>query len=204
MLIILSDEHKAHLQFLSSVPLEVVAEFGKIALEFIRKGGSQKLYSSAAQKLGVPAMTIQNAVEGLIYLLTESAKLQISEVDFLDSVLILGFNEELNRLLYDTYVNNRKEIRNILSAMSMALPSYQDLDWRIDVQLASRSLRNQTVPNIILKLDTKDSGGVIGSKVESTILQTDPAGLAHITSVLEGALGELKSGYTRRIQRNIR
>eukprot|EP00128_Syssomonas_multiformis_P011791 Colp12_sorted_trinity150504_noHs@2778 len=149
-------------------------------------------------------MTIQNAVEGLIYLLTESAKLQISEVDFLDSVLILGFNEELNRLLYDTYVNNRKEIRNILSAMSMALPSYQDLDWRIDVQLASRSLRNQTVPNIILKLDTKDSGGVIGSKVESTILQTDPAGLAHITSVLEGALGELKSGYTRRIQRNIR
>jgi len=38
-------------------------------------------------------------VEGLSYLFTESAKKVVSQLDFLDSVLLLGFPDELNQLL---------------------------------------------------------------------------------------------------------
>lgn len=60
---------------------------------------------------------------------------QISEVDFQDSVLVLGFSEELNKVLLQLYLENRKEIRQILSELAPCLPHYQNLEWRLDVQV---------------------------------------------------------------------
>lgn len=34
-----------------------------------------------------------------MYLLVESAKLMVTEIDFLDSIMILGYEEELNKEL---------------------------------------------------------------------------------------------------------
>jgi hypothetical protein len=39
---------------------------------------------------------------------------------------------------------------------------------------------------------------------ESTLLQTDPANLLHITKSLEEALAEIKTQHCRRIMRNIK
>lgn len=61
--------------------------------------------------------------------------MQISEVDFQDSVLVLGFSEELNKLLLQLYLENRKEIRQILSELAPSLPHYHNLEWRLDVQV---------------------------------------------------------------------
>ncbi|KAF5896843.1 COMM domain-containing protein 2, partial [Clarias magur] len=134
MLLVLSDEHKEHLGFLSDVDPAVVGEFGRIAVEFLKKGSNPKIYEGAARKLSVPAETVQHGVEGLMFILTESSKLMISEVDFQDSVLVLGFSEELNKLLLQLYIENRKEIRQILSEIAPSLPCYHNLEWRLDVQ----------------------------------------------------------------------
>lgn len=82
----------------------------------------------------------------------------MNEIDFLDSILVLGFPEELNKELLELYQQNCKEIRAILSEMSMNLPHYHDLEWRFDVQLASRSLQRQAQPTILLRLHTKQGG----------------------------------------------
>ncbi|XP_077988238.1 COMM domain-containing protein 2-like [Glandiceps talaboti] len=198
MLLLLEDDHKKHLNFLTDVDVEVVKEFCRIAMEFIRKGVNPKVYQSAAQKLEVKAEIIQHGVEGLIYLLTECAKLMISDIDFQDSIMALGFNEDLKQVLLELYLENRKEIREILSKMSMDLPHYHNLEWRFDVQLASRSLRHQINPLITMKLHTEDS-----EKKDVHVLQTDPVNLVHLTQTLEGALAEMKSTHCRRIVRNI-
>ena len=75
-----------------------------------------------AEKLEVDPQTVQHGVEGLMYLITECSKLmvrwssltytlinrsevihwvcmQVSEIDFLDSIMVLGFSEELNQHL---------------------------------------------------------------------------------------------------------
>ncbi|XP_023476861.1 COMM domain-containing protein 2 isoform X1 [Equus przewalskii] len=134
MLLDLSEEHKEHLAFLPRVDSAVVAEFGRIAVEFLRRGANPKIYEGAARKLSVSTDTVQHGVEGLTYLLTESSKLLISELDFQDSVFVLGFSEELNKLLLQLYLDNRKEIRTILSELAPDLPSYHSLEWRLDVQ----------------------------------------------------------------------
>ncbi|KAG7488128.1 hypothetical protein MATL_G00031070 [Megalops atlanticus] len=199
MLLVLSDEHKEHLGFLPEVDSAVVGEFGRIAVEFLKKGSNPKIYEGAARKLNVAVETVQHGVEGLMYLLTESSKLMISEVDFQDSVLVLGFSEELNKLLLQLYLDNRKEIRHILSELAPSQPHYHNLEWRLDVQLASRVLRQQVKPVVTFKLHLENEG------VRSArVLQTDPATLLHIIQELERALAEVKTNHCRRILRNIK
>ncbi|NP_001188091.1 COMM domain-containing protein 2 [Ictalurus punctatus] len=199
MLLVLSEEQKEHLGFLSDVDPAVVGEFGRIAVEFLKKGSNPKIYEGAARKLSVPAETVQHGVEGLMFILTESSKLMISEVDFQDSVLVLGFSEELNKLLLQLYLENRKEIRQILSELAPSLSRYQNLEWRLDVQLASRALRQQVKPTVTLKLHLES-----GDTQSARVLQTDPATLLHLIQELERALAEVKSNHCRRILRNIK
>ncbi|KAJ8374342.1 hypothetical protein SKAU_G00049220 [Synaphobranchus kaupii] len=177
----------------------VVGEFGRIAVEFMKKGSNPKIYEGAARKLNVPVETVQHGVEGLVYLLTESSKLMISEVDFQDSILVLGFSDELNNLLLQLYLDNRKVIRHILQELAPSLPHYHNLEWRLDVQLASRALRHQVKPVVTLKLHLETEG-----KQSARVLQTDPATLLHIIQELERALAEVKTNHCRRILRNIK
>ncbi|KTG47625.1 hypothetical protein cypCar_00033299, partial [Cyprinus carpio] len=191
----------------------VVGESGRIAVQFLKKGSNPKIYEGAAQpslkscrlmlsdvvgKLNVWSGSVQHGLEGLMYLLTESCKLTISEEDFQDSVLVLGFSEELTELLLQLYLENRKEIRQILSKPAPSLPHYHSLEWRLDVQLSSRPLRHQLKPTVTLKLHLEDGAGR-----SARVLQTDPATLQHLIDELERALAELKSSHCRRILRNI-
>ncbi|XP_054556713.1 COMM domain-containing protein 2 isoform X2 [Talpa occidentalis] len=174
MLLDLSEEHKEHLAFLPRVDCAVVAEFGRIAVEFLRRGSNPKVYEGAARKLNVSSDTVQHGVEGLTYLLTESSKLML-------------------------YLDNRKEIRTILNELVPDLPSYQNLEWRLDVQLASRSLRQQIKPSVTIKLHLHQNGDH-----NTKVLQTDPATLLHLVQQLEQALEEMKTNHCRRVVRNIK
>ena len=121
---------------------------------------------------------------------------QVNEIDFLDSVMVLGFSEELNQHLLSVrkllfppfspsslpcppspllppysisfslplplslqlYQEHCREVRAILSHMNLDLPHYHNLEWRLDVQLASRSLQQQAEPTVTMRLHTTDEG----------------------------------------------
>ncbi|KAG7228813.1 hypothetical protein INR49_008591 [Caranx melampygus] len=193
MLLVLSDDHKEHLAFLPTVDTAVVGEFGRIALEFLRRGSSPKIYEGAARKLCVPVEMVQHGVEGLMFLMTESSKHMISEVDFLDSVLALGL----------LYLQHHSQIRSILSQLPSNLPAYHNLEWRLDVQLASRSVRQQVIPALMMRL-TLTRDGNSSSDRSIMVLQTDPSTLLHLISTLEAALAAMKTSHSRRILRNIK
>ncbi|NXM70376.1 COMD2 protein, partial [Serilophus lunatus] len=150
-------------------------------------------------KLNIDVDTAQHGVEGLTYLLIESSKLMISENDFQDSIHALGFSDELNKSLLQLYLDNRKEIRGILGELSPRLPSYHSLEWRLDVQLASRSLRQQIKPAVTMKLYLNQNEGQTAQ-----VLQTDPATLLHLIQQLEQALGQMKTNHCRRIVRHMK
>jgi hypothetical protein len=101
----------------------------------------------------------------------------ISDVDFLDSLVVLGFPKEHNEILKQVrqysiaekkkqqrtnddstihipslslqfYIENRMEIRNLLMKLTFQLPHYVDLDWRLDIQVFSSKTNHS-----ILKID---------------------------------------------------
>uniref|UniRef100_A0A3Q3WGG3 Uncharacterized protein n=1 Tax=Mola mola TaxID=94237 RepID=A0A3Q3WGG3_MOLML len=137
MLLVLSEDLKEHLAFLPKVDPAVVGEYSRIALEFLKRGTSPKIYEGAARKLSAPVDVVQRGVEGLMYLMTESSKYMISEVDFLDSVLVLGFDEELNQILLKLYQQHQSQIRSVLNQLPSNLPAFHNLEWRLDVQVCS-------------------------------------------------------------------
>eukprot|EP00039_Didymoeca_costata_P024178 m.9540 g.9540 ORF g.9540 m.9540 type:complete len:202 (+) comp4080_c0_seq1:109-714(+) len=199
-LIVFEKEHKEHLKFLTTVDTDVVLEFARISMEFLRTGVNPKVFTGAGKKLQVPPTTVQHGVEGMMFLLTECSKLMISELDFHDSIVILGFPDELNQALLKHYLDNREELRVLMGKLSMQLPSYRSMKWRLDALVASRAMRNQTDPIISMEIETTNPN----SEFESLLLQTDPTTLLRITQELDSALKAYKSSHYRRITRAIK
>ncbi|XP_075552576.1 COMM domain-containing protein 2 [Dermacentor variabilis] len=201
MLLILDDEHKQHLQFISSVDEPVAKEFCKIANEFLVRGVNPKVYHSAAQKLQVDDDVVQGAVEGLSHLLSQAAKLKLGEQHLRESLLLLSFPESVCEELVKHHVDNERNVRKLLSEKSIPCWSFSHLQWRLEAEVASRCLKSHVTPLVTFKFHLKQGDG---SETKEVVLQTDPLNLLHMTESLEEALQSAKSLHMRRIAKHVK
>jgi len=67
--------------------------------------------------------------------------MQLSEIDFQDSLKAIGLSEELQHELLQQYIDNRAFIRSIQKELSMDLPHYTNLEWRLDVKVLTSKHR---------------------------------------------------------------
>ncbi|GIY27686.1 COMM domain-containing protein 2 [Caerostris darwini] len=199
MLLILDDIHKKHLDLLKNIDEKIVREFCRISVEHLFKGSNPKVYQSAAQRLNVETDIVQNAITGIIQLLIEASKAMVSELEFRDSIIVLGFNNVSQEELVKCYLENNQEIRSLLTSLNMGIPHYKNLEWRLDVQIASRTLRRPMEPSMLLRLQLDEE-----NKSKNVILEADPSNVIHMTKVLDQALQEVKSQHFRRIMRSIK
>ncbi|OXU26320.1 hypothetical protein TSAR_000720 [Trichomalopsis sarcophagae] len=181
-------DHKQHLVFLTKQSTQVLQDFCKLALDYLQKGPNLKLYSAAAQKLQVEPQVIRNSVEGLVQLLFECCKSKLEKDSFQEAILGLGFSEEQESLLSKLYTVKKQELTEALSKFGLKLPQYHDMDWRFEVQIASRSLLRQVVPLVTLDFSLKNTSN--SDQVEHVLLQTDPNNLLHLAQELEMAVRE--------------
>ncbi|XP_018314941.1 COMM domain-containing protein 2 [Mycetomoellerius zeteki] len=202
MLLTLKPDHKKHMLFLVEQSSPVLQDFCKLALDYLQKGPNVKVYNAAAQKLNVELDVIKNSVEGLVNLLLESCKYKLSTEDFRDSIVALGFTEDKEAILSKLYNVKKDEVSDALEEIGFKLPRYHDMEWRFEVQTASRSLLKQVAPLISLDLSLKNPDNP--ERIEHIVLQTDPTNLLHITQELEEALQESRSQHIRRISRAIK
>lgn len=203
MLISLRSDHKEHLQLLTTLSEQVIADFCKLASDFIQNGPNTKMYTTAAKKLQVDVDIIQNCVYGLINLLLLACKHQLNEADFRDSVLTLGFSNEQEAIISKFFDSERTEIDK-LNVSALDDQHYHDLQWRFEVQLASRSLLQQVTPLVIMDLTLrthKDKNSE--PDLHHKLLQTDPTNLLHLANELESALTESRNRHSRKIQRTL-
>lgn len=59
---------------------------------------------------------------------------QVSEADFRDSVLTLGFSQDQQEILSKFYESKQKDVNEVLSK-SLNEPHYEDLKWRFEAQV---------------------------------------------------------------------
>ncbi|KAG8228789.1 hypothetical protein J437_LFUL006668 [Ladona fulva] len=213
MQLFLTDSHKQHLELVSKQDISVFREVCQIALDFVRNGPNLKAIVALSQEIEVPPQSLRLAIEGLIKLLIESFKNKLSSEDFTGSLQALGFREEQQDLLTKLYTEEGK-ILNVVGG-SVTPPHFHNLDWRFEVQVASRSLLHQLTPLITMKLSLKDGetapkgkesdsdSGAKKPSLQDHILQIDPVGLLHITGILEQALAEGSSRHCRRVQHSL-
>jgi len=203
MIVVFSEQHKADLAILSSQPVSVVSQFCKLTLEFIRKGSyaqDKKKLASAAKQLGLPLKSVESALQALCFLFLEASKLNLREKDFAHSLVPLEYPQEHNDCLKNDWLASKDEIRQLLLDTLVDLPHFVELDWRLDIQLASRSSRNLLSPLFLIHLKT-----TVGDSDQENVatLQTDYANLKHITKELETALDTMKQVFATRVSRNV-
>jgi len=234
MLLSLDETVKEHLTLLNSFDENVVGEFCKIAINFLNKGGKvgEKSLQSAANKLGVEFIQIKNAVEAMSHVLILCASGDLDSADIVDSLLTAGLDQSSAETVEKSFADNRKFLRAAVeeaaneAAPVGAIPHYKDLEWRIQVEIGSRALRNQFIPKVLCKLkttrqrresdstrisdlddeDAEEEGALeeAGAEViETHLLEIPPRDLIEITRTLEEALRVARSSRCRRIMRSV-
>mmetsp|Transcript_20762 Transcript_20762/g.30904 ORF Transcript_20762/g.30904 Transcript_20762/m.30904 type:complete len:205 (-) Transcript_20762:76-690(-) len=201
-LLVLKENTKKDIVLLTKLPEKVLLEFVKISLEFVKKGANKKKYAPAANMLKVEVAVVERAVEAMAFVLIESSKRLLPPRDFIDSLTLLSFKPEICQAINQIYLRERQEIRALLKERSFALPQYESLRWRLDIQIGSRSLQNSVpLPVYILKLSLANAQP--GGAPQTIFLEADYANLKNITQKLEQALNAMKTAHVRRVMRNI-
>ncbi|XP_048005962.1 COMM domain-containing protein 2-like [Leguminivora glycinivorella] len=150
MIIFLSELQKDHLRLLHQHSTQVLVDFCKLAIDFLNNGINQKKYSIAAEKLNVSSTAIQNLVHALTSLIVEGCKHNLLETDFKSSLAIAGFTEEQSEVLMKFYSTKKTELSEALNLLQIKDPSYQDLIWRFEIQVASRISNEEVRPTILI------------------------------------------------------
>lgn len=153
----------------------------------------------------------------VLTILSQAAKQNVNERDFIDSLLPLGFTPEHSKIFLEYYELQKIELRDLLESSGFNYKDkFVDISWRLDIQLSSRSSQSLLNPIFYLKLTTKssnnnnnnDNNNNKDEKSNNTteesvqMLQTDYANLKHLTEELQNALDTTKLTYSRRIGRH--
>lgn len=213
----ISDDHKNQLRLLQTQDTHVVKEFCRLATLFLKQEVNPRVFSSAANKLGVQPLQVEESIQALVFLLSQSSQTSLSQTDFKELAASLGFAEDAAQALTDTYTENELELKEYLKRMGVQFPNYQNLEWRFDILVGSRTLHHIAEPLIMLQLsldrgshqETKDSTHDLRAKDDNfksdkLLLQTDPNNLVHMTTVLEEALQEARTHHSRRVHRHFK
>ncbi|KNC53977.1 COMM domain-containing protein 2 [Thecamonas trahens ATCC 50062] len=192
-----NDELKTDLAHLAGLPSAAVDQFCTLAVQFLKHGANTKVFAGAASKLGVAVDVVEASVEGLCFLFSEAAKLRLTEAEFRECLAPMAWPTGLQDAMLALYLAEVDNIRLVQAELSMTLPRLHHASWRLDVQLASRSVHSMVNPLYYLELQLKDAAH------PSVVLQLDYANMKHLTSVLEAALAESKTPLMKKVVRNI-
>ena len=135
----------------------------------------------------------------------ECAKRALPASDVRASVAELGFDEAHQERFEEVYSEQCASLREFLSQLSLQLPHYDGLDWRLEVQVASRSLRHQAEPKFLLELRTRESTSARTTEAatRTRMLQADHESIQNVLEELETALKAVKGAHANRILRYI-
>ena len=82
---------------------------------------------------------------------------------------------------------------------SSGIPHYSNLEWRLETQIASRMLRDQLEPRLILRFELDQTGNKVGGEKKFVTLQCDPSNLINLHESMEDALAFARSQHLLKI-----
>ncbi|KAI1287297.1 COMM domain-containing protein 2 [Halotydeus destructor] len=154
-------------------------------------------------KYKIKDSNVKSCVESLAELLIELVRSKLSEDDVQKKLTLMNWTSDQIEPFVGTMMDEKNRILHSLDSLDhecSAVPSYNNLEWRLEVKTASRMLRNQLEPSILLGLELANSDGSL-SKLN---LNCDPACVLHLKDVLEEALAEGQSVHVQKLTRHLK
>jgi hypothetical protein len=129
--------------------------------------------------------------------------------------LDLNISNELQNVLLEEYKSNVTRLRQLFVRTQVrednlfgisAIPQYKDLEWRMEIELDRRNMRQLMRPHFTLNVVTTEQKewGITNEKNENNVyMNAEYHDLRHVTDVLGEALKEIKTQHVRRIRHYI-
>lgn len=187
------------------------------ALTFLQHGASSKLVAAVAEKIGAPVPEVASAVSGLCKLILEGGKLKLSPEKFASFLADFELPEDLEEALVEIYNESYDDIAEAVKELAErdGLPSFSNLEWRLDMEVGSRFVGVDPKPSFLLRLETSGGGagggggggegGSSSGKAKSTcLLESDYANLRRLDEELDAALRHADSTHCKRIERYLK
>ena len=134
----------------------------ELSLKALKDGVKQSYFGKLGKKLGVDDEIVVRIVEGVAKLTMEAAKANLSKDHFTLAALDIGLPDATMGALIRFYVEHRAIVDEIVKSTAQTRPGstpyYQNLDWRLDVEVARRTLHSSIEPSLLPKLDTRKPG----------------------------------------------
>lgn len=186
---------------LPTISIKFLEEFCRIAFENIQKGGvNKKTYAKAASQIGTEADTVMKAINSLTQVFLQASRLNAGAASFHMALQDLNFSEEQRQLITKYYKMKLASLRSYISNTQMKIQQYHNLDWRLNLQLATRCARHNIKPSFLLELETEDADG--NPCVQ--MMESDYANMKHISDELDRALAETRAKHANRIFRYVK
>lgn len=135
-----------------------VTQFSELALKFLQTGANKKMYKSAAKHIGASIEEVGRCIMGISKLLMNGIRRKLTtRISFSAFVEKVGVPENASEPMAAFFSQNRDAIQLCVAELGLQLPRYQNLDWRLDVEVSRRMAHNVFEPNFMFKLDTQDS-----------------------------------------------
>jgi hypothetical protein len=147
---------------------------------------------NALRKLTIPCGT-------LLWELTTAAFTTSTQV--YDVLTSIGLPKPIVEAFADTYFKNRRRLVVIKGKLGVSTRHYENLSWRLDMELARRNVYVSMEPRYSLRLDVRD--GYNGDKVTSKHFTASYANLSKVCEKLQTASDQLQSQHCERFTRYI-
>ncbi|KAH8314994.1 hypothetical protein KR059_000266 [Drosophila kikkawai] len=224
----LSQQQRDHLTLLQR-PASDVVELCKLAFDYLINGPNPSRYETMAKKYieSCSPEAVQRAVEALISLLISvTTRVSVNTSAHMQSVLRQTFPElssDVLEVLEQFVTSKRNFVEGSIKSANIRAYRLVNLNWRLEVRTASRSLLDQCTVCIVMKLylhtepknenrellsvDLSDRSEQELATMEEdgrrhrkdVIVQTDISSLVHMIKTLEDALAESKTRRVRNI-----
>jgi hypothetical protein len=162
---------------------------------------SSSLMGKLGKQLGLEggADAAATAFNALVFVVMELVGNKASVDDVEASLGDLKMSQENKAALVGLYQAEFDTFRAAMLDKTLRLPHYHNVDWRLDVVVASRSLQQQAEPSFLIELETRDNDD---AAVFHT-LTADYGAIANVCDELQAALEESRSKHAKRLLRYI-
>lgn len=178
-----------------------------------------------AERLGADPAVVGAAVGALSKVFVDSVRNRCTPADLRAGLTELRFPEAQAAAVTAQFEAQMADMTEALAQTASSLPEYAHLDWRLEVELASRHRLRVGAeggaadlrPSFLVRLDLRPAGNArdLASKVAESEVEADPtttslyasadyAVLRRVRERLEAALAEAGSGHARRVIRYVR
>ncbi|KAL0479354.1 hypothetical protein AKO1_015403 [Acrasis kona] len=216
MFLKLGDEHRDDLDSIANLSPSALTQCCELAISLIADGANPRAVTAVAQELELERTDVDTIVKALSFLFSECARANLPESEFTLTILDLNVSSEAQEVFMEQYRQHVKKLRELFVRADAktdhlfgisAIPQYKDLEWRMEIELDRRNVRQLVRPHFTLNLKTSEQVEFgtrdETNKLNNVYMTAEYHDLRHATDVLGEALKEIKTQHVRRIRNYI-